>query len=600
MKTPKITHVHASLLAFLVAGCASSTPVAPTLPVVVTSSPVAVDAVEAPRPDENDPLTHVEKLQDPRISAKAVSRLIQFFEDAMTRDNKDPQGPNVKPVLDKIVEPLSLHCVAGDLDEKTQSKVVRLLADARDARGAPCLIKTLKDYKPENTEEDARVAARGVAAMKSKDAAGPLFDVFSKLSPSKPKGSRIYRDINEAMVAMSDPSWEASCITTLSIPIQDRRDIGTLMGEVFRQVTCARILGNLKSEKGIPNLIKLVLSPLKADTQSTAVNALIKIGKPAIAPLVSILQGTDKELIEYAKREYILANTDANGHTPPAEIKAAPKAYVSPVAVMLGSIGCEEAIQPMMDVMAKADAVDKVVVARELLKLPITPAVLEQVKRVYEKTSLTLTIPPGMGARGALLEQLGYTFDPQLVSWLVKDTLAQKGEAGDLEELRGNAFVLALKLAKFDQIREFDKIGNLAASGGSTIGKGYEREVIATKKLLTECRDDIECYLAKLIDPTVQSGDKQFIGIKSAYMVGILGGPDVRAEIVERLPNIIGGATRFVSIQVIDHHSPKGDVFIAGQLQKMFNAAEESKNAGAIAELSYFRQFAYRLEARAR
>ncbi|HLM73031.1 MAG TPA: hypothetical protein VK459_10080, partial [Polyangiaceae bacterium] len=118
--------------------------------------------------DENDPETHVKKLSDPATSPQAITRLIQFFEDAMTRDNKDREGAAVKPLLDKIVEPMSQICVNGDLDERTRSKLIKFLSDARDPRGEPCLVKVLKDYKPESTEEDVRWAVRAVGATKLK------------------------------------------------------------------------------------------------------------------------------------------------------------------------------------------------------------------------------------------------------------------------------------------------------------------------------------------------------------------------------------------------------------------------------------------------
>ncbi|HMY20338.1 MAG TPA: hypothetical protein PKA58_28625, partial [Polyangium sp.] len=289
--------------------------------------------------DENDPLTHVKRLSDASARVPAVSRLIQFFEDAMTKDNKDRKGPNVQPVLDKIVEPLSQVCVAGDLDEKTQAKVVKFLSDARDARGAPCLIKTLKDYKPDSTEEDVRIAARGVAAMKAKDAAGPLFDAFSKLRASKPKAAAIYRDINEAVVEMSDPSWEAQCITMTGKPIADKKDMNTYNDESFWQLTCSQILGNLKSEKAVPNLIKIMLAPLKVQAQSTAINALIKIGKPAITPTLALLKGENADLVEYAKLETLKASGEAKPSE--AAVKEAAKAYFLPAAIILGSIGRE-------------------------------------------------------------------------------------------------------------------------------------------------------------------------------------------------------------------------------------------------------------------
>lgn len=548
--------------------------------------------------DENDPLTHVKRLSDASTRVPAVSRLIQFFEDAMTKDNKDRKGPNVQPVLDKIVEPLSQVCVAGDLDEKTQTKVVKFLSDARDARGAPCLIKTLKDYKPDGTEEDVRIAARGVAAMKAKDGAGPLFDAFSKLRASKPKAAAIYRDINEAVVEMSDPSWEAQCITMTAKPIADKKDMNTYNDESFWQLTCAQILGNLKSEKAVPNLIKIMLSPLKAQAQSTAVNALIKIGKPAITPTLSLLKGENNDLMEYSKLENMKVSAGPDGKVPDAAQKEAAKSYFLPAAVILGSIGREDAVAPMIEAIGKTDDAGKVIIARELLKMPISAASLKAVQEVYEKASLTLTIPPGMNGRGALLEQFGYTFDSSLVPWVVKDTLAQKGSDEDLEEVRGNAYVLALKLAKPENLEDVDKLGALKATGGSTIGKGYEKEAKAAKDLLKECAAKLDCYMGKLTDPNAHLKDTQFIGIKAAYMVGILGSDAVKPKLIELIPKVSGDAARFVVVQTIDHFSPKGDQAAADKLLGMLKEAEDQKNATKAANYSYFKQFGYRLIAR--
>jgi hypothetical protein len=555
---------------------------------------VATGAIVGCGGDENDPLTHVKRLSDASTRVPAVSRLIQFFEDAMTKDNKDRKGPNVQPVLDKIVEPLSQLCVAGDLDEKTQSKVVKFLSDARDARGAPCLVKTLKDYKPDTTDEDVRVAARGVSAMKAKDAVGPLFDAFTKVRPTKPKAQLIYRDVLESVVDISDPSWETQCITMIGKPINNKTDLD----ETYWQVGCARVLGNLKAEKAVPNLIKVVLAPMKAGVQETAYNALIKIGKPAIAPTLALLKGENADLIEYAKLETLKVSAGPDGKVPEAATKEAAKAYFLPAAVILGSVGREDAVTPMVDAIGKADDAGKVIIARELLKLPISAASMKSVQEVYEKSSLTLTIPPGAVARGALLEQIGYSFDASLVPWVVKDTLGQKGSDEDLEEIRGNAFVLTLKLAKPDHVADIDKLGALKATGGSTIGKGYEKEAKAANELLKECGDKLDCYMGKLTDPNAHVGDKQFIGIKAAYMVGILGTEAIKPKLVELIPKITGDAARFVVVQVIDHFSPKGDAVVGQKLLDMLKEAEDQKNASKAASYSYFKQFGYRLLAR--
>src|SRR5262245_36960310 len=71
--------------------------------------------------DDNDPETHVKKLDDPATAPLAVKRISGFFEAADARDKKDPERPNVKALLDKIVEPLTKQCVAGTLDERTNA-----------------------------------------------------------------------------------------------------------------------------------------------------------------------------------------------------------------------------------------------------------------------------------------------------------------------------------------------------------------------------------------------------------------------------------------------------------------------------------------------
>ena len=66
-------------------------------------------------------------------------------------------------------------------------------------------------------------------------------------------------------------------------PIANRKNINVLKDEFYWQITCVEILGRLESVKAIEPLIKVLLSPIKADAQATAIYALIKIGKPAMS-----------------------------------------------------------------------------------------------------------------------------------------------------------------------------------------------------------------------------------------------------------------------------------------------------------------------------
>src|SRR5262249_43608239 len=240
---------------------------------------------------------------------------------------------------------------AGDSDERTQSKLVKFLSDARDPRGEACLVKALKDFKPEGNEEDVRWASRGIGGMKLKSASAPLMEGFTKLRPSKlKKVPELYPDVHDAMMDIADPAWESQLIGQLGHPVpQDKKDTQATRDEVYWQVTAAEILGVLKSGNAVKPLIKTVLSPAKADVALTSINALIKIGKPAMAPTLALLKGDDKDLVEYSKGENMKASTGADGKVPESAKKAADTAHIGAAAIILAAIGRDEAAAPLID-----------------------------------------------------------------------------------------------------------------------------------------------------------------------------------------------------------------------------------------------------------
>lgn len=583
--------------------------IAPLLSVALTM--LALGGAAAGCADENEPSTWVKRLDNPVTRPQAVARLVQFFDDKMSlaKDNRD--APEVKALLEEIVPPLTERCAAGsaDLDDKTRVKLVKLLADARDPKAEACYVKVLKDWKQDSKEAETNVhwVARAVGAMKLKAAAGPLMDVFTNLRVSKLKQEgELYRDVHDAMLAILDPAWETGLIERLSHPIRDRKDVATFRDEVYWQATAAELLGHLKSEKAAKPLIKVVLSPMKADIAPTAINALIKIGKPAVAPAIALLKSQDKELMDYSKDENLKAAAGPDGKVPEAAQKAAATAHIGAAAIILATIGREEAgpaLMSALDSLDKSDDLSRAVIARELVKLPKTPDIVKTFEAVYEKTPPSLSIPPGNGAREALLESAGYFFDASLVPWIVKTAIDLKGEAEDVDSIRGSSLQTALKLMTADQAGDVEKLFSVKAAGPdgkpTTLGKAYEKENKITKDLLAACGSKVDCYFDKLVSPAAQAQDTQFMGIKAAYMIGIYGGAGARQKLVDVMPKLSNAALRFIAVQIIDHFSPKGDPKIAEELQKIVDAGEASKDANRMAGNAPFKTVIYRLHARA-
>ena len=580
--------------------------IAPLLSVAITALALGGAAVGCA--DENEPSTWVKRLDDPITRPAAVVRLVQFFDDKMStaKDNRD--APEVKTLLEEIVPPMTERCVGADLDDKTRAKLVKFLADARDPKAEACYVKVLKDWKPESKEAETNVhwVARAVGAMKLKAAAGPLMDVFTNLKVSKLKQEgELYRDVHDAMIAILDPAWEAGLIERLSHPIADRKDVATFRDEVYWQATSAELLGHLKSAGAVKPLIKVVLSPIKADIAPTAINALIKIGKPAVAPTIALLKSEDKELMEYSKAENLKVAAGPDGKVPESAQKAAATAHIGAAAIILATIGREEAGPALLGALGsldKGDDLSRAVIARELVKLPKTPEIVKAFQDVYEHTPTSLSIPPGNGARESLLESAGYFFDASLVPWIVKTAIDLKGEAEDVDSIRGSSLQTALKLMTPDQAGDVEKLFSVKANGPdgkqTTLGKAYEKENKITKDLLAACGTKVDCYFDKLVSPAAQAQDTQFMGIKSAYMIGIYGGAGARQKLVDVMPKLSNAALRFIAVQIIDHFSPKGDPKIADELQKIVDAGEASKDANRMASNAPFKTVIYRLHAR--
>lgn len=616
--------------------CKSAVPLLPLAAAATCAVTVAGCA------DENDPMTHVDRLKDPATRPGAVNRLVQFFEDAMTRDEKNREGPTVKPLLDKIVKPMNEVCVAGDLDERTNSKLIKFMSDARHPDGEPCLVKALKDYKPDTTEEDIRWAARAVGAMKLKSAAGPLLDVFLKMKPSKPKAGAMYRDVYDAMDALDDPSWEPQLIAILDKPVSDPKKREALIDEVqWATNTAARCLGHIKSEKAVPGLLKVMLTPAKADAQATAILALVKIGKASTNAAIALLKGENKELAEYAKLEALKGIDKPNAE----QTKNAANAYIATSALVLATIGREESVPPLLAALDKADDTSRAIVARELSKVPKSPEVIKAFQTAFEKTSVSASIPPGMGAREALLEALGSFYDPSMVPWIIKQAQDMKGEEDNLNPIRESSLITAAKLMGPDQIDVVDKLysGKPSAEalkkmndnieedlkaakerlgkakddkekeaanneikaleeqkkGPKTFGSGMAKEWKIATDLLKACNKNVDCYLGKLDEPASQAEDTQFQGIKSLYMIGAYGDPSVRQKLIDKMPKLKNAAIRFVAVSLIDYFSPKGDVEIAKKLQAIVDEAEAKKDANMMAANAPFKTVIYRLNARA-
>jgi hypothetical protein len=518
--------------------------------------------------DEGQPEYWVEKLDDPSWRAKSVNRLVQFYEDALSRKNNDLKAPEVVDFVNKTIEPLTkLYVDQYDtIDSKTRVALIKLLADFRDKRTEPALKKAFDMFvklpKTSRDETDIKWASRANEDLKLDSLSAPMLEAFRKLRTSSMLGGVAYRDITEALLAQpANKALVGPLIQMIEVQVtppndKDKSSFDEWKDQIVWQDTAAKLLGKIGDPAAIEPLMKVMLDPTKGTNEFTTVqitsaSALIKIGKPAADAAGKLLKSDYEKLQSFQLRRIReVAGTDEKG-----------KPWVQTAAIILGTIGRQDSIPVMIEAMkSEKDDTTKAIIARELSKIPATPESIEAFKETFTAMPLSAEVPGGGSAVDSLAEAAAGFCDPALAPWLLETAGTLKGDADDRKGAQAAMTITALKIAKADAMPQ---VKAAVDRYGTDLEKGlYKQADVA----VSACKDDANCYLELMQKPENQKLDNQFVGIKAGYMLAIVGNEAVRDKLVDSLGKITNAGLRFVASQAIDKLSPKGSKAAADKL----------------------------------
>lgn len=512
------------------------------------------------------------KLADPRARAATVKELRRLYEDTAVAADGKRDAPEVRALVDRIVSPLVDAYVAyyADMDPETRVELIRLLGELDDPRIAPAIEKAFQEFAKAPTGDrnrnDVQWAARAARELRLTNIAAAVLAVFSKLRASTPLGGLTYRDLNAVMVATPDPSWTKPLMDMLARPIVRPRDakdtaaVDAYRDQLFWQTTAAQVLGELRAESAIDSLVAVTLSPDKADVQPTAVLALVRLGKSAVARVTPLL-----------------ARDDAR----------------ATAAIILGSIGRGEAEAALIAAAASASDVDRAIIARELTKLPPTAASKAAFLAAFAKTPLSTSVLPGVNALEMLADAAGQFHDPAFVGPLYDRARKTTGNRDDAVTFRSAVAVTLLKLARPDQLPK-------AKAAVDQWGTALEKKLLQqATELAQRCAKSASCYVGEMANAANQTQSTQFIAIKAGYMAVVFADAKTRDEILTKLDAFENRAVRFVAAQAIDHLSPTGSREAAATLRAVLDRNAEHRDPVLTATDAPLRQVLVRLEARA-
>jgi hypothetical protein len=551
-----------------------------TLGLVGTSVVVGAGSVLIGCEDENQPEYWIKKLNDPVSQAPAIKRLGQFYTDGLNKAGNKKDDPTFSALMAKIVGPMTKIYIEGNLDEKTRTDLLRILADMRDDRVKDAIIKATKDFAAgKATAEEMKLAAKFITSMKLQAAEGVLLDAFLHVKVKEKSTGPAYLQIKEALMTIPSKSWEAKLIETISRPMKM-----TDQNELYWQSVSATLLGELRSEKAVRPLFKMVLDNEKSNLMgATAVMAITKIGKLAIPPLIKIMNNEDEEI---TKSSAAAAGKD--------KVKA--QAHVATAAIALGTIGRKEAMDPMVAALKKAEFdTTKAIIGREMSKLPASPDTIKALQDAYAIVKFDTLVPPtGRPAKQVIANAATQFMDSSIVPWLVKEAETYKGPAEPKDAIVDALTSSAMMLMKVDQTDDVKKL--IDKSKDKTDKANFEKCV----EVLNSCKDKVGCYMGKLTDKKIQNNSKEQIkGVKAAYMLAMLGNDATKAEMVKLIPKIGDASIKAVVMLAIDHMSPNGDKKLADELQVIVDKHQATGDRQKIASDAPLRQIIPRLRARA-
>jgi hypothetical protein len=583
MKTARMVVCTVSLSSALVSAAAAI-----AAPVSVL---LGLGAVLVACDDENDPKTWVKRLDDPAQRANAIKRLTQFYEDGMTKANNDAASPEIKALLDTIVEPLTKTYTAGGLDEKTRIDLMKFLAETHDPRTQPAIAKALKDFEMGKTDDETRVACDSINYMAKagvkldQTVIDELWNVFARFQISRATSERLYHAVQDAVLQVKDPSYADKAIAKLKGTVPPNPSVDVQKDQLmWWQLTSVRILSELQYTKAVKPLVVALLTPSKTSTLGATIQfALLKMARVAEPELIKALNQSDPD---YAGAIALWGDD---------------KSWVGVIAEVLAVIGRPAGRDAVLAALPGADNdTARTELAQALTQMPsdprCEPAFLDAYKKLTWDSSDALL--GALKPRIALAQQSAKFYDPRLVVWLLKETKGAPDYSAKIVQLEAEAKLMTPDL-------QDDVAAALGSLKRETPADGFakvQQMFDATSSPLAKCKTDAACYLAVLDEPIPSVPQTSYYRqVKATWMAVIYGGahPDAtRGELLKRVDKVKNTGARIALCEAIDRLAPKGDPAAADALEKVVAGDVKSGDKDLAGGDNTVAQVAWRLRVR--
>jgi HEAT repeat protein len=466
----------------------------------------------------DDPAGQAGELGDPVRREFALGNLTRLYGKALSDNKSDRNAAPVKQFADVTVEKLVATYVDHPEDSRGGEIILSLLFEMRDPRSLPALLKAL-EWRTEVNEEHAITAARTLAviAIPSGQKAAVVTKIagaLDRVSGKRPVDNRMRIEFLRALGELNDPA-AAEVLTKVALRQSEEQNflINNLAVEQ---------LGRLADPNTVPALVEALylFDPSDPRNRMTASvpAALVRIGKPALAPLLAVLKGENKKALASTK-----AWIEAVRQRAPqaAEQMNAASETKKEAAFALGTLGFPEAIDAL--IAAAADP-DKGVGLGASVALASINRADADTARVRDTLLKTYQSQEKM-QRMQVLRALQHLYDPGTLPFFLTTAKTPEEELPDIRVIAANAHALLANKAEAAALKA------LIAADNSPYKATLESQNKPLLAAAEACDVKIECWAQKLDDKD------ENVARKATYMLGRLGRgkADAIAALVKRL-----------------------------------------------------------------
>jgi HEAT repeat protein len=518
---------------------------------------LAVSATWGCHADDNDPKGQAQELDDAIRREHAIGRLSTIMSERLVAAKGDRSAPAITEFNDVAHAQLVKTYLEHPEDNQNGLRILQLMAEMRDPRTVPALLKAL-EWQAEVTEDHAVSAANTLAAIdipagRRGEVVDKICTALKRVQGARGVDNRMRKGFIDVLGKLHD---KRATPTLLEIALRQDESQNFL----FNKLAVQQLVG-IVDPTAVPSLVKALYMFDKNQPmmrmEEDADAALIAIGRPALAPLMEAARGANPEVnalvvlaIESIRRKSAEAAAALNKDT-----------LIAREAVLtLGRLGYREALPLLLSEAGEDDRDRRMNAALALVGIMRTPQdtkpIVDAIEKVYEKSDKQ--------TRPQLLVAVRHMYADEVMPFLYSVAKTTETELPPVQAYGWMSYALLANKAEAKHLAPILEREELIRDEL----KDYRVTISAAE----QCDEAVPCWIGKL-------GDKNKIVVrKAANMLGRYGRGDEVA--INALVGLLGHSdleVRNEALSAIDVIAVRGSQAAVKKIDEL-QAAESGRS----------------------